>query len=94
MEILQVLKRPVITEKSTILSENNKYAFEVTPNANKVQIKFAVEKAFNVEVSAVNVMTVPGKTKARGRFKIRRSPWKKAIVTLKPGNKIELFEGV
>ena len=94
MELLQILKRPVITEKSTTLHEINKYAFEVMPRSNKIQIKAAVEKAFNVKVTAVNVMTVPGKTKLRGRIRIRTSPWKKAIVTLKEGEKIELFEGV
>ena len=94
MELLQVLKRPIVTEKSTILHESDKYAFEVMPNSNKVQIKAAVEKAFDVKVTAVNTITVPGKTKFRGRRRIHTSPWKKAIVTLQPGDKIELFEGV
>jgi large subunit ribosomal protein L23 len=71
-----------------------KYAFEVAGGANKVQIRQAVEKAFKVEVTAVNVMTVPGKERRVGRRLILTAPWKKAIVTLKPGDKIELFESV
>ena len=94
MELLEVLRRPVITEKSTLLQTRGKYAFEVDRSAGKVQIKAAVEKAFNVKVTAVNVMTVPSKTKLIGRKRVQTSPWKKAIVTLKEGDKIELFEGV
>jgi large subunit ribosomal protein L23 len=71
-----------------------KYAFEVADEANKEQIKQAVEKAFNVGVTQVNVMTISGKRRRmRGRIVMTPS-WKKAIVTLKPGDKIELFEGV
>ena len=94
MELLEVLRRPVITEKSTELQDRGKYAFEVAKNANKTQIKAAVEKAFNVKVTGVNVMTVPSRSKVVGRRRIRTSPWKKAIVTLKGEGKIELFEGV
>ncbi|MCH8088859.1 MAG: 50S ribosomal protein L23 [Chloroflexi bacterium] len=94
MELLEVLRRPVITEKSTSLQEVGKYAFEVASRSNKILIKAAVEKAFNVKVTAVNVMTVRGKTKVIGRRKVRMPSWKKAIVTLKEGEKIELFEGV
>jgi len=71
-----------------------KYAFEVNKKANKVLVKQAVEKAFKVKVTAVNVMMVPGKERRVGRRMIMTPSWKKAIVTLKPGDKIELFEGV
>jgi len=77
-----------------MLVEQNKYAFEVARNANKPQIKDAVEKAFKVKVASVNVMCVPGKMRRAGRQRGMTSPWKKAVVTLEPGHKIELFEGV
>ena len=94
MHVYEVLRRPLITEKSTMIQAEGKYAFEVAGAANKSQIKQAVEKAFKVKVTAVNVMTVPGKTRRRGRQQLPAQPWKKAIVTLKEGDKIELFEGV
>jgi large subunit ribosomal protein L23 len=74
--------------------EQSKYTFEVAKEANKHQIKQAVEKAFNVRVAAVNIVTVPGKTRRVGRHKVAASPWKKAIVTLMPKYKIEFFEGI
>jgi len=89
-----VLKRPIITEKSTILAGQGKYVFEVDIRANKPQIKEAVELAFGVRVKSVNTMIVKGKRKRWGRRLTRRPDWKKAIVTLQPGEKIELFEGV
>ncbi len=94
MHLYEVLRRPLITEKNTALQAENKYAFEVAGEANKHQIKQAVEKAFKVKVTAVNVMTVPGKTRRIGRRQVLTQSWKKAIVTLKPGDKIALFEGV
>jgi len=94
MHVYEVLRRPLITEKSTMIQAEGKYAFEVAGAANKSQIKQAVEKAFKVKVTAVNVMTVPGKSRRRGRQQLPARPWKKAIVTLKEGDKIELFEGV
>ena len=94
MHLYQILRRPLITEKHTILQAQGKYAFEVVGEASKPQIKQAVEKAFKVEVTAVNVMIVPGKMRRMGRRQLPAHPWKKAIVTLKPGDKIELFEGV
>ena len=94
MHLYEVLRRPVITEKTTVLQAEGKYAFEVAKEANKYQIKQAVEKAFKVKVTAVNVMTVPGKTKRVGRRLVLTRSWKKAIVTLRPGDKIELFEGI
>ena len=94
MHLYEVLRRPLITEKNTALQAQDKYAFEVAGEANKHQIKQAVEKAFKVKVTAVNVMTVPGKgRRMRGRQVLTPS-WKKAIVTLKPGDKIGFFEGV
>tara|TARA_B100000315_G_C14250394_1_gene439476 strand:+ start:68 stop:352 length:285 start_codon:yes stop_codon:yes gene_type:complete len=94
MHLYQILRRPLITEKHTILQAQGKYAFEVVKEASKPQIKQAVEKAFKVEVTAVNVMVVPGKRRRRGRQQLPAHPWKKAIITLKPGDTIELFEGV
>lgn len=94
MHLYEVLRRPLVTEKHTVLQAQGKYAFEVAAEANKPQIKQAVEKAFKVEVTAVNVMTVPGKRRRLGRRQLPAHPWKKAIVTLKEGDKIELFEGV
>ena len=95
MHLYEVLRRPLVTEKNTaIQAPRGKYAFEVAAEANKEQVKQAVEKAFNVSVTRVNVMTISGKRRRmRGRMVMTPS-WKKAIVTLKPGDKIELFEGV
>jgi len=93
MDLYEVLRRPLITEKSTALQAQGKYAFEVAREATKLQIKQAVEKAFKVGVTAVNVVIVPGKTRRLGRQLLPAHPWKKAIVTLKPGDKIEFFEG-
>lgn len=95
MHLYEVLRRPLITEKNTNLQAGGKYAFEVAGDATKFQIKQAVEKAFKVKVTAVNIMTVAGKTRRVGRRQIEsKRPWKKAVVTLKPGDKIQLFEGV
>ena len=94
MHLYEVLRQPLITEKNTMLQAQGKYAFEVAEKANKHQIKQAVEKAFKVEVTLVNVMTVPGKRRRVGRQMVLTPSHKKAIVTLKPGDKIELFEGV
>ncbi len=94
MHLYEVLRRPLITEKGAKLQAQNKYAFEIASGANKHQTKQAVEKAFDVKVTAVNVMTVPGKTRRVGRRQVLTPSWKKAIVTLKPGDKIEIFEGV
>ena len=94
MHLYEVLRRPLITEKATSLKAEDKYAFEVASKATKSQIKEAVEQAFKVEVSKVNVMTVPGKARRFGRRQVTSSPWKKAIVTLAPGHKITFFEGI
>ncbi len=94
MNVYQVLRRPVITEKNTLLSGNNQYTFEVSTEATKQEIKEAVEKMFKVNVMNVNVIRVPGKMRRIGRTKGMTSPWKKAVVTVQPGQRIELFEGV
>jgi len=94
MHLYEVLRRPLITEKNTALQAENKYVFEIAGEANKHQVKQAVEKAFKVKVTAVNVMTVPGKTRRVGRRQVLTHSWKKAIVTLESGDKIGLFEGV
>lgn len=94
MHLYEVLRRPLITEKDTILQTQGKYVFEVAEEANKNLIKQAVEKAFNVKVTAVNVMTVPGKERRIGRRMVLTPSWKKAIVTLQSGDKLEFFEGV
>ena len=94
MHPYQVLCRPLITEKNTALQAQNKYAFEVAGEANKHQIKQAVEKAFKVKVTAVNMISVSGKTRIVGRRQVLTKSWKKAIVTLQPGDNIQFFEGV
>jgi large subunit ribosomal protein L23 len=94
MHLYEVLRRPLVTEKNTILQAQNKYVFEVAKEATKPQIKQAVEKAFKVKVTTVNVVNVSGKTRRVGRRIVRTPSWKKAIVTLRPGDKIEFFEGV
>ncbi|PPD58258.1 50S ribosomal protein L23 [Dehalogenimonas etheniformans] len=94
MHILDVLKKPLITEKNARLQEANQYAFEVSSEATKPQIKAAVESAYKVTVTGVNVLTVKGKEKRMGRGLYRAPNWKKALVTLKAGDKIQFFEGV
>ena len=94
MHLSEVLRKPLITEKNTALQAANKYVFEIAEGANKPLVKQAVEKAFKVKVIGVNVITVPGKARRFGRRQVMSQPWKKAIVTLKAGDKIEFFEGV
>ena len=94
MDLHTIIKRPLVTEKSTSLMEENKYCFVVDPRANKNQIKQAVEEIFKVKVIAVNTSNVLGKIKRQGRYSGRRPSWKRAIVTLEQGNRIEFFEGV
>ena len=88
-----VLLAPVISEKSYGLLDENKYTFDVHPQANKTQIKIAVEKVFNVKVATVRTASHQGKWKRMGKFEGRRPGWKKAVVTLQAGHKIELVEG-
>lgn len=94
MHLYEVLRRPLVTEKNALLQAEGKYAFEVAGVSTKPQIKQAVETAFKVKVTAVNVMTVPGKERRMGRRQVHTPSWKKAIVTLKSGDKIEFFENV
>ncbi len=94
MHHYEVLRHPLVTEKATSLQEGDKYSFEVASAASKPQIKEAVERAFEVKVAKVNVMTIPGKTRRVGRRQVTASPWKKAVVSLEPGHKITFFEGV
>ncbi|HLV34613.1 MAG TPA: 50S ribosomal protein L23 [Spirillospora sp.] len=93
LHIYDVIKRPVITEKSNIQADDlNQYVFEVAPNANKIQIKEAVEVIFDVEVTKVRTMIQPAKRGRRGRkWYVRSRQWKKAIVTLAEGDEIDLF---
>ncbi|MCE2500862.1 MAG: 50S ribosomal protein L23 [Dehalococcoidia bacterium] len=94
MNISDVLLRPTITEKSTLLQEDGQYTFEVAPKANKTLVKQAVEENFNVKVLSVNITVNRGKRKRYGpRFK-KRPDVKKAVVTLQQGDRINLIEGL
>ncbi len=94
-DITQILKKPLITEKGTDLREKeNKVMFAVPVDANKVEIKRAVEEMFGVHVTDVKTMIMKGKTKRWGMHPYARSDWKKAIVTLKAGESIQFYEGV
>lgn len=88
----EVLIKPVVTERSTGLMEQNKYTFKVDPKANKIEIKNAVEKIFKVNVINVTTMRVPGKLKRQGKTQGFTSDWKKAIVTLQAGQRLPIFE--
>ena len=89
-----IVIRPLITEKTSIQKEvNNQITFEVDRRANRVEIKKAIENIFNVNVVSVRTMQVKGKSKQRGRIVGKRRDWKKAIVTLMPGERIDFFEG-
>ena len=94
MELEEVLVKPLITEKSTLLQEVGKYVFHVAPRSNKVQIKEAVQKSFGVVVLDVNICRVRGKLKRYGPKLSRTPDMKKAIVTLRPGDRIQLIEGL
>jgi len=91
----RVVRRALITEKGTQLRElRNQYIFEVARTANKIDIKRAIEQVFSVKVDHVRTQQLRGKVRRTGRFVGKRSDWKKAIVTLKPDQKIELFEQI
>ncbi|MEA3486060.1 MAG: 50S ribosomal protein L23 [Thermodesulfobacteriota bacterium] len=95
MDIYSVIRKPLVTEKSTIArDEENKYLFEVDRRATKIDICNAVEKIFKVDVVNVRTMNMTGKKKRIGKIIGRRHNWKKAIITLTPGNSIEVHEGV
>lgn len=89
-----VLVKPMVSEKSMMLMEENKYAFIVNKDANKIEIKHAVEKLFNVSVIEVTTRNQKGKLKRMGRFQGNRPDTKRAIITLKAGDKIQIFEGM
>lgn len=89
-----IIRRPIITEKTNIQKEtSNQVTFEVDPRANRIEIQRAIEKIFKVKVANTCTMNVSGKYKRRGRVLGKRKNWKKAIVTLMPGERIEFFEG-
>lgn len=95
MEMHHIVKRAIVTEKSTILKEaSNQYVFEVDARANKIEIGHAIEKLFKVNVLDVKVMNMLGKKKRMGKVLGKTKSWKKAVVTLAPGSRIEVHEGV
>lgn len=93
-EPYEILVKPLVSEKSMLLMGDNKYSFAVAKDANKLEIKYAVEKLFDVTVESVNTRTIRGKVKRQGRYEGRRPDVKKAIVTLKAGDQIKVFEGL
>ena len=94
MNAYDIIKRPLVTEKSNIQKETaNQLTFEVDRGANRIEIRRAIEQIFNVKVASVQTMQVTGKVKRRGRILGKRRNWKKAIVTLRPGERIDFFEG-
>lgn len=91
----QVIKRPLVTEKGNLLKElHRQYCFEVNLDANKYQVKQAIESVFKVHVTDIKTLRIRGKNRRVGKHAGKRSNWKKAIVTLKEGEKIEFFEGI
>tara|TARA_B100000676_G_scaffold276709_1_gene297810 strand:- start:326 stop:613 length:288 start_codon:yes stop_codon:yes gene_type:complete len=94
IDSFDILRKPIVSEKASDLQGSHKYTFEVSKNANKQQIKTAVEKAFGVNVVSVNVLTLRRKRKRYGPRLSKLSFWKKAIVTLKDGETITMYEGV
>jgi large subunit ribosomal protein L23 len=94
-DVRSIVRKVLLTEKGTLLRElRNQYFFEVARDANKIEIKRAIETIFNVKVADIQTMQMLGKVKRQGRWTGRRNDWKKAIVTLKPDQKIELFEQI
>jgi large subunit ribosomal protein L23 len=89
----QILIRPVVSEKSYNQITENRYTFRVHADAHKTQVRQAVEELFDVKVTSVNIVQMPAKPKRRGMIKGTKPGWKKAIVELKAGDKIEIFEG-
>jgi large subunit ribosomal protein L23 len=95
MDMYKIVKKPLVTEKGTVmLSEGNRVTFKVHLDANKIEIREAVQKIFSVTVLQVNTQVVRGKRKRFGRAMGQTKSWKKAMVQLKEGDKIEIFEGV
>ena len=95
MHIEEVLIKPLLTEKSSIVTENaNRYVFQVQRKANKYQIKDAVEKMFDVKVTNVKTAVLPGKVKRAGKLTKKAASWKKAYVQIQEGQKLELYKGL
>lgn len=92
--VYDVIRKPIVTEKSVALMEQNKYTFVVDKRATKTEIKHAVEKVFNVKVINVATMNMKGKLRTMGKTQGYRPDWKKAIVTLAEGSRIEILEGM
>ena len=90
----KIIQKPVITEKATILREGNKYVFQVDKGANKIQIRQAIEAIFDVHVESVRTVSVPRKPKRQGLYAGYRPAWKKAYVTLRSGDSIEVLENI
>lgn len=90
----EIIIKPVVTEKSVDLMQENKYCFKVAKDANKIEIKNAIEEIFKVTVVNVNTVNVHGKMKRMGRPQGMTASWKKAVVTLREGDSIEVFEGL
>lgn len=93
-DLPDLVRRPIVTEKATRLLEDNKYVFEVVPKATKTEIKAAIEDLFEVTVVQVNTMNPPRKQRRMGRFAGHRPQYKRAVVTLAPGDSITLFPEV
>ena len=90
----KVLVKPLVTEKASNLGVLNKYVFEIATNMNKIEVKKAIRTIYNVEPVKINIAKFKGKNVRYGRVKGKTKSWKKAIITLKPGDKIEVYEGV
>ena len=94
MNEYDIVLRPIITEKSSLLKDNaNQYVFEVQRNANKIEIRKAIEKLFKVKVLSVQVSMMDGKVRKVGRFSGKKPDWKKAVIKVSPKDKITIFEG-
>lgn len=93
-ELIDLIRRPIVNEKATMLLEDNKYVFEVSPKATKPQIKSAIESLFAVKVTRVNTQNPPAKKRRVGRFVGNKPTYKRAVVTLAEGNSIALFPDV
>ena len=89
-----IIIQPLLTEKSNLIKADNKYTFKVAKSANKIQIKYALKVLYNVQAVDCRTISMKGKVKRQGRFVGKTSSWKKAIVTLKKGETISLFEGL
>ncbi|NLJ86246.1 MAG: 50S ribosomal protein L23 [Firmicutes bacterium] len=93
-DLRSIIRRPIVSERTMVLMEENKYTFVVDLKATKSQIREAVEQIFDVKVEKINTMRMTGKMRRMGRYEGKRPDWKKAIVTVREGDRIELFEGL